>query len=143
MQVVDIYCRTATYDEDTPSKLERQEAVCRAYCQKHALSVGMIYQEVSSGLIFHDRERLRLMRTRYRDGNIQGVVIDTLDRLSRSQAHLAILIEEMEKYGVTLHCVRESFEDSAMGRFVRLVLGFMAEIEREKALDMPSADFDC
>ncbi len=138
MQVVDIYCRTATDEPETPTKLERQEAVCRAYCQEHALTVGMVYQEVSSGIIYHERKQLSLMRTRYRDGNIQGVVVTTLDRLSRSQAHLVILMEEMEKYGVTLHCMNEQMDDTPLGRFARFIVDFITEIEREKMLEFPS-----
>ena len=75
------------------------------------------------------------MRQRYRDGLIQGVVIRTLDRLSRSQTHVAILMEEMEHYGVTLHSVKETIDDTPMGKFARMVLAFVAEMEREKILD--------
>lgn len=75
------------------------------------------------------------MRTRYREGNIQGVVIRTLDRLSRSQTHVAILMEEMEHYGAKLYSVKEVIDDTPMGKFARMVLAFVAEMEREKIMD--------
>jgi site-specific DNA recombinase len=75
------------------------------------------------------------MRERYRDGKIHGVVIRTLDRLSRSQTHVAILMEEMEHYGITLHSVKEVIDDAPMGKFARMVLAFVAEMEREKIMD--------
>jgi DNA invertase Pin-like site-specific DNA recombinase len=37
IHVVDIYCRTATNDSETRTKLEQQEAACRTYCQAHGL----------------------------------------------------------------------------------------------------------
>jgi hypothetical protein len=77
------------------------------------------------------------MRERYRDGKIQGVVVRTFDRLSRRQAHAAILLEEMDYHGVQFHCVMEPIntEDKAMEQFVRMVLAFFAEMEREKIMD--------
>lgn len=75
------------------------------------------------------------MRKRYQSGIIQGVVIRTLDRLSRSQTHVAILLEEMEHHGVTLYCVKEKIDDTPMGKFARMVLAFVAEMEREKIMD--------
>ena len=75
------------------------------------------------------------MRERYREGKIQGVVIRTLDRLSRSQVHNAILMEEMEHHAITLHCVKEAIDDTPMGKFTRMILSFVAEMEREKIMD--------
>src|SRR6266566_3055070 len=136
--LVDIYCRSATDGPETQTKLARQEVACRAYCQEHGLTVGMVHHEVASGVVYRERERLCLMRTRYRDSTIQGVVVTTLDRLSRSQIHLVILVEEMEKYGVTLHCINEQMDNTPIGRFAQFILDFITEVEREKVLDYPS-----
>jgi site-specific DNA recombinase len=133
--IVDIYCRTATDGLETPTKLEQQEAACRAYCNEHELSIGLVHHEVSSGSTYRDREQLGLMRTRYHDGTIQGIVVATLDRLSRSHVHLIILMQEMEAHNVVFYCVDENVEDSPTGKFISLVLGIITEIEREKTLD--------
>src|SRR5205823_5853574 len=120
--------------EDNTS-LDEQEACIRQYCEEHGLILGMIYREVWSGYQYREREKLGLMRERYRDGKIQGVVIRTLDRLSRSQVHNAILMEEMEHHKTTLHCVKEAIDDTPMGKFTRMILSFVAEMEREKIMD--------
>src|SRR5579884_3296232 len=133
--VVDIYCRVSTDLQEDNTSLDEQEAVGRAYCQEHGLVVGLIHREVWSGYQYRERERLSLMRERYRNGKIQGVVIRTLDRLSRSQVHNAILMEEMEHHKVTLHCVKEAIDDTPMGKFTHMILSFVAEMEREKTLD--------
>ncbi|GHO52371.1 recombinase family protein [Ktedonobacter robiniae] len=134
-QIVDIYCRVSTDPQEDNTSLDEQEAVGRAYCQEHGLVVGLVHREVWSGYQYREREKLALTRERYREGHIQGVVIRTLDRLSRSQVHNAILMEEMEHHKITLHCVKEKIDDTPMGKFTRMILSFVAEMEREKIMD--------
>jgi DNA invertase Pin-like site-specific DNA recombinase len=137
--IVDIYCRSATSDEETKTKLEQQEAACHAYCQECGLTVGRVYHEVASGMIYRDRELLRVMRRRYCSGQIQGVVVATLDRLSRSQIHTVILLQEMAAHNVAFYCVHDDISD-AYGRIVKLLLDLMAEVECDKALDRSLTD---
>src|SRR5712692_5677917 len=108
--VVDIYCRVSTDPQEDNTSLDEQEAAGREYCRENGLIVGMVHREVFSGYQYREREKLELMRNRYRSGLIQGVVIRTLDRLSRSQVHNAILMEEMEHHEIALHCVKEVIE---------------------------------
>lgn len=133
--IVDIYCRVSTDPQEDNSSLDEQEAAGREFCRANGLIVGMVHQEVFSGYQYRERKKLSLMRERYREGKIQGVVIRTLDRLFRSQTHVAILMEEMEHYGVTIYSVKEVIDDTPMGKFARMVLAFVAEMEREKIMD--------
>ncbi|MEO8954924.1 MAG: recombinase family protein, partial [Ktedonobacteraceae bacterium] len=134
--IVDIYCRVSTDPQEDNSSLDEQEAAGREYCRKHSLVVGLVHREVWSGYQYREREKLSLMRERYRDGKIKGVVVRTLDRLSRRQVHNAILMEELEHYGTTLYSVMEDFsEEGTMGQFIRMILAFVAEMEREKIMD--------
>ena len=133
--IVDIYCRVSTDPQEDNTSLDEQEAAGRAYCVEHGLIVGMVHRETFSGYLYRERKKLSVMRERYREGKIQGVVIRTLDRLSRSQTHVAILMEEMEHYKVTLYSVKEVIDDTPMGKFARMVLAFVAEMEREKIMD--------
>ncbi len=133
--IVDLYCRVSTDPQEDNTSLDEQEAAGREYCRANGLIIGMVHRETFSGYLYRERKKLSLMRERYRDGKIQGVVIRTLDRLSRSQTHVAILMEEMEHYGITLHSVKEVIDDTPMGKFARMVLAFVAEMEREKIMD--------
>ena len=135
MTVVDLYCRVSTDPQEDNTSLDEQEACGREYCRANGLIIGMVHREVFSGYQYRERDELSLMRSRYQNGKIQGVICRTLDRLSRSQVHNAILMEEMEHYGVVLHCVKESIDDTPMGKFIRMVLAFVAEMEREKIMD--------
>ena len=135
--IVDVYCRVSTDPQDDNTSHEEQERSAREYCRQNGLIVGMVHHETFTGYKYREREKLSLMRERYRDGKIQGVVVRTFDRLSRKQVHAAVLLDEMDHFGVTLHCVMEPVrsEDKAMEQFVRMIFAFIAEIEREKIMD--------
>ncbi len=133
--IVDIYCRVSTDDQEDNTSLDLQEREGREYCAAHGLIVGMVHKEVYSGDKYRERKKLELMRKRYRDKKIRGVVFRTLDRLSRQQSHVAILLEEMEHYNVAVHCVKEVIDETVQGKFARMILAFVAEMEREKILD--------
>ncbi len=135
--VVDGYCRVSTDPQEDNTSLDEQEAAIRAYCEANGLILGQVHRETFTGYNYRERKKLELMRERYRDGKIQGVVVRTLDRLSRRQVHAAILMEEMEHYDIAFHCVMEpvNSEDKAMDQFIRSVLAFVAEMEREKIMD--------
>lgn len=117
---VDIYCRVSTDQQEDNTSLDEQEDIGRKYCADNGLIVGIVHRETFSGYVYREREKLGLLRERYATGKIQGVVIRTLDRLSRSQVHNAILMEEMDHHSITLHCVKESIDDSPMGKFIRM-----------------------
>jgi site-specific DNA recombinase len=133
--IMDIYCRVSTDEQEDNSSLDEQESCGRAYCAEHGYIVGKVWRETYSGFVYRERKDLTKMRERYREGIIQGIVIRTLDRLSRNQTHTAVLMEEMEHHGVTIHCVKEPIDSSPMGKFIIAALALVAEMEREKILD--------
>jgi Resolvase, N terminal domain/Recombinase zinc beta ribbon domain len=121
MPLVGIYTRRATDGPDTQAHLERQEAACRVYCEANGLTVAAIHHEIAAGTTYQRRDKLNLVRRRYYHGEIEGIVVSDIDRLSRSLVHLVILIGEFDDYGVTLHCAREPLESTVQGRIVRLM----------------------
>jgi site-specific DNA recombinase len=135
MTIVDIYCRVSTDPQENNSSLDEQEACGREYCKGNGLIVGKVHREVGSAYNYREREDLTIMRQRYIEGKIQGVVIRTLDRLSRNQTHTAVLLDEMEYYHIQIHCVKEKITDDPIGKFVVAALALVAEMEREKIID--------
>jgi len=129
-----IYVRvsTAAQEEDGTS-LDTQEAACRRYATERGWSVddAHVYREQFSGYT-RERPLLSQLRTALRDKEVDAVVIYAIDRLSRNQTDLAILVDEMQKTGRQLACVTEQFEDSAIGKFIMTARAFAAELEREK-----------
>ncbi len=133
--IVDGYCRVSTDPQEEKYSLDEQEAGIRQFCAAHGLIVGIIHREVFTGSVYREREKLTLMRDRYREGKIKGVVVYVLDRLSRHQTHTAVLLDEMEHHGVTLYGVKEPISTDSMGRFIIAALALVAEMEREKIID--------
>jgi site-specific DNA recombinase len=132
--IVDIYCRVASADS-SGTFLDKQEAACRAYCLQHSLLIGTIFREVASSTDYRQRDGLTKLRGRYKTGQIQGVVMTTLDRLSRSQVNLVILLSEMDQYNIRLYLVKESMDESPLGRLTLLLQSFAAELDRIRALN--------
>src|SRR5205823_4401846 len=135
--IVDIYCRVSTDPQEDNTSLDEQERCARDYCREQGLIVGIVHRETFTGYQYRERKGLTAMRERYREGKIQGVVVRTVDRLSRRQVHYAVLMDELEHYGIRLHCVKEpiNHEDTKMAQFVQMILAFVAEMEREKIMD--------
>jgi DNA invertase Pin-like site-specific DNA recombinase len=67
-----------------------------------------------------------------RQREVGAVIVFALDRLSRKQAHVAIVADECERAGVALLFATEEYEQSAVGEFIRSAKAFAAEPEREK-----------
>lgn len=129
--LVDIYCRRAVQDGNT---LAAQETACRQFAKDAGLKVGMVHAEIAFGRNL-EREQLTLLRKRYLAGEIQGVIVYTPEQLSRSQVHSAILREEMENHDIALYYAEETLEDALTGKFLQMVLEFLAGVEREKLKD--------
>lgn len=130
-----IYVRvSSSRQEDEGTSMVTQEQRCRAYCIAHdyRLIDGQIYREVHTGAEWRERPQLTDLRAAAKLGGIDVVVSYAVDRLSRKQAHLAIIADELEHAGIRLEFVTERFEDTAVGEFIRNAKAFAAEIEREK-----------
>lgn len=128
-----IYCRVSSAQQaDDGTSLDTQEARCRAYCAEHGYQVIGVHSDTHTGIEYRQRPGLSALREQVRAGIAGVVVCYAVDRLSRNQAHLYIVAEEIEDAGGRLEFVTESFEDSAVGRFMRSVQSFFAEIEHEK-----------
>ena len=89
---VAIYVRVSTdRQEEEGTSLGSQEERARAYCQSLGYIVSAVYRETYSGFELH-RPELNQLREAIRSGSADVVVAYAVDRLSRNQAHLAILI---------------------------------------------------
>lgn len=133
MQVVDIYCRSATQEQDTPIALRAQERTCREYCAEHGLTIGLVMSEVANGSTYKGRPALDLIRARCRNHVISGVVVTSADRIVRNDVRFAVFIKELQHHQAQLFCAKEQFDDTPLGKLVRMVLAFADEMEREHA----------
>jgi site-specific DNA recombinase len=129
-----IYTRVSSHrqsDEDRYS-LPTQEAACREYAAQHGYEVAAVFTDVASASHYRHRPALSELRLLLRQDGIDAVIVHSLDRLSRDQVHLAVLLEEFREHGVRLESVLDPVEDSPVGRFLAFARTFAAELEREK-----------
>src|SRR4051812_11558372 len=94
-----LYCRVSTDDQERDgTSLVTQEERCRAYATEPGSQVGpaLVWRESYSGFKLHERGKLSELRAAIKAHHVDVVVCFALDRLSRNQAHTAILMEELE-----------------------------------------------
>lgn len=128
-----VYCRVSTAkQEDEGTSLASQEAACLAYAAERGYRVVSVFREAHSGADLFQRTQLSELRATVRRGDADVILAYALDRLSRNQAHLGLILSEAEHAGAAVEFVTERLEDTPEGRLLQSVRGFVAEVERLK-----------
>lgn len=131
MRVV-IYARVSTdAQERDGTSLETQIEACESFAHASGWTVLHRIRDTASGFIL-ERPGLDRLRDLVRSQQVDAVLAYTVDRLSRNQNHIGILFDEVSSFGLRLEFATETFEDTAVGRFILAARAFVAEIEREK-----------
>src|SRR5213596_3802627 len=133
-----IYTRKSTeYNLELAfNSLDAQREACEAYIKSQAhegwrLTPGRYDDGAFSGASL-DRPALQQLLADVRAGKIDIVLVYKVDRLTRSLADFAKLIELFDVYGVSFVSVTQSFNtSSSMGRLTLNVLLSFAQFERE------------
>lgn len=113
-----IYCRVSTEgQEQDGTSLQTQLESCRKYCETRRYEVGHEISEAWSGLCL-ERPKLTELRELVRLEKLDVVVVYSLDRLSRDPVHGVILMQELEKHGITLEAATETVDNSEVGKLV-------------------------
>ncbi|TAJ18459.1 MAG: recombinase family protein, partial [Dehalococcoidia bacterium] len=130
-----IYSRVSTdAQERDGTSLDTQERGCVELAASRGWSVVRCIRDAASG--FHlEREGVETLRGMLRRGEVDVVIAYAVDRLSRNQNHIGVLIDEVEQAGARLEFATERFEDTAVGRFILAARAFIAEVEREKIVE--------
>jgi DNA invertase Pin-like site-specific DNA recombinase len=125
-----LYVRVSTADQRTDSQTEELEA----FCQTRGYSRIRLFVEHESGAKV-TRPQLDAMMGEIRAGKVARVVVYKLDRLGRSLTHLALILDELQRLGVSLICTSQGIDTSGDNPAGRLQLGvLMAVAEFERSL---------
>jgi DNA invertase Pin-like site-specific DNA recombinase len=129
------YIRVSTDEQASGGhSLDVQRAKLAAYAQLYELDLVEIIEDAGVSAKTLKRPGLQRALALLRTGEIEGLVIAKLDRLTRSVGDWQILIERCfsEKAGMQLFSVGDSIDTrSAAGRLVLNVLLSVAQWERE------------
>ena len=130
-----IYCRVSTEgQEQDGTSLQTQLEACQKYCQAKGYEIVYEFGEAWSGLSL-ERPKLTGLREVVRSEGIDCVVVYSLDRLSRDPVHGVILMQELEKYGVSLEAATETVDNSEVGKLVFYIKGYAAKLDAERRRD--------
>ena len=129
------YCRVSSHRQrDVGTSLESQRSAIEAA----AAGVGATVEwfiEAASGADPSRSEILRLRRA-IRQGLGDAVVVARIDRLSRSQAELLTVLEEIKAAGLTFRSLDLGLDTGTpIGEFVLQVLAGVAQLDRSYILD--------
>lgn len=130
-----IYCRVSTEgQEQDGTSLQTQWEACQEYCQLKRYEVAYQLSEAWSGLSL-ERPRLAELREVVRSESVDCVVVYSLDRFSRDPVHGVILMQELEKHGISLEAVTETVDNSEVGKLVFYIKGYAAKLDAERRRD--------
>ena len=125
-----LYVRVSTADQRTDSQTKELEA----FCQARGYPKVRLFVEHESGAKV-TRPQLDAMMSEVRTGKVARVVVYKLDRLGRSLTHLALILDELQRLGVSLICTSQGIDTSGDNPAGRLQLGvLMAVAEFERSL---------
>jgi len=118
------------------NSLDAQREACEAYVKSQAHEgwrlVPEHYDDGGLSGASLDRPALQLLLDQVRSGEVDVIVVYKVDRLTRSLADFAKLVETFDKHEVSFVSVTQSFNTtSSMGRLTLNVLLSFAQFERE------------
>ena len=125
-----VYCRVSTENQQDNTSLDTQEERGRQYCAERGYEVVTVARETWTGADLNSRPELTRLRDMILSRGVDVIVSYAVDRLSRDQLHLAVLIYEAQDMKVRYEFVSETFEDNPIGRFILSARAFVAESER-------------
>jgi site-specific DNA recombinase len=129
---VAIYARVSTdAQERDGTSLDSQIDACESFAAAAGWTVFYRIRDAASGFVL-ERPGLEQLRRLVREHQVDAVLSYAVDRLSRNQNHIGVLFDEVSSSGLRLEFATETFEDTAVGRFILAARAFVAEIEREK-----------
>ena len=123
---VAIYCRVSTEEQDA----DKQEFICREYCNRNNLEIYKIYKDVISGATT-SRKNFNQMLEDMRAMKFKGIIVTKLDRIGRSLQHLLSLFDEFSRKKVEFIAVTQNIDTStSTGKLQLQIMGAFAEYER-------------
>jgi site-specific DNA recombinase len=129
------YTRVSTEEQATSGvSLAAQADKIRAYCGLYDLELGGIVEDAGASAKSLDRPGLRRVLAMLDADEVAGVVVAKLDRLTRSVADMAALVQGYfgERPGCSLFSVADAIDTrTAAGRMVLNILVTVSQWERE------------
>jgi len=136
-----LYVRVSTLNQVDRESLSTQESRLRAYCQANGYRVFNVYKDAGFSGKDTKRPGLEALMSDIKAGRIQVVLVTKLDRITRSLRDLLKLVEFFHKHDVKFISITQNIDSSGpFGRFMRDLLGLIAQLEREVTAERVAED---
>ncbi|MCK4850288.1 MAG: recombinase family protein, partial [Phycisphaerae bacterium] len=127
-----LYIRVSTEMQTDGNSLSTQKTRLHQYVAQRKWTVGKVFTEAGLSAKNTRRPALQHMLRWARDGKIDVVLVDKVDRISRNLVDLLNLIGDLRIWGVAFVSASQSFDTStSAGNLMLNVLGSVAQFERE------------
>ncbi|WP_260338074.1 recombinase family protein [Streptomyces sp. Ag109_G2-6] len=130
-----IYVRISKDHKGQELGIQRQEKACRELCARLGWTVYKVYPENDTSASTTSKRR-RLVYTDMmrdaRDGVLDGIVVYSIDRLTRRITELTSFLEEQKEYGFTFATTEGEDTSTANGRMILTIKGAVAQQETER-----------
>ncbi|MET7759305.1 recombinase family protein [Streptomyces sp. NPDC005389] len=134
-QRVAIYVRISKDRKGQELGIQRQEQACRELCARMGWGVFKVYADNDVSASTTSRRRrpsyTEMLRD-VRDGRVDGVVVHSLDRLTRRISELSRFLEDQEEHGFAFATTEGEDTTTAAGRMILTIKGAVAQQETER-----------
>src|SRR6266702_5663945 len=135
--VVAGYVRNSDPSKKDTEILNAQKEALRAYAKKEYgvdIPEHLMYEDAISALKYPYWEREGLMQAwdEAENKRFDKLLVTEFFRIARKSSEQYAVMEYFKRFGVEVISITEKFEDSAEGRLLHAVQGFLGEIEAEK-----------
>jgi len=136
-----LYVRVSTMNQVDRESLSTQESRLRAYCEANGYRVYEVYRDAGFSGKDTKRPGLQALMSDVEAGRVQVVLVTKLDRITRSLRDLLKLVEFFHKHDVKFISITQNIDSSGpFGRFMRDLLGLIAQLEREVTAERVAED---
>lgn len=115
-------------------KAQLEALIKHAREQGYEIREELIFKEAISAIKYPywERKELLHMWDEAERGSFDVVLVTEMFRLARFASEQFAIIEHLKRYGVKVESVTEKFEDTAEGRLLMSIQGFLGEVEANK-----------
>jgi site-specific DNA recombinase len=135
---VSFYTRISTDEDHLKYSLDGQKDRLEAYCKAQRgddSRIHKIYRDTESGTHMN-RPGLEEMLFDAEAGVFDALLVFRVDRLSRKVRELALVVDQLTKYGGVLKSITEPFDTAnAAGKMMLQMLGVFAEFEHATTVE--------
>lgn len=134
MANVVIYIRVSTKEQLQGGSLATQLRACMDYSERYGYEVISVFQEEGESAKTADRSELQRMLVYCAEhrGEVEGVVVYSVDRFSRNVEDFITLSGDLRKLGIQLFLATQEFDDTPEGKLNRNMQAVFAQYDNDR-----------